>query len=312
MRSPAAPELLPLLAEPGAAHPLLDGVQLLDLSNGYGAARASLAEALQRVTMIGGAGWSDDRSPFPGLRPFDTNLHRVFFGRGQEVGQLAMILRSPAERVERAMLLVMGPSGCGKSSLVRAGLLPVMASESVWQTVPAILPGPQPVAALIRALAATACELGMSWPTAEVRGRLEDGGLAELANDLLMAGSATRRTHLLLVVDQFEELLTQAWPAERARFAQLVGPALAGPVHVVGTLRPEFLNQLLADPDLAVLPTRMYGLRPLQPAALRSVIEGPARLAGLDVDEDLVARLVADTETRRRAAAARIRAGTVG
>jgi hypothetical protein len=101
----------------------------------------------------------------------------------------------------------------------------------------------------------------------------------------------------LIVVDQFEELLTQAGPAERARFAGLLGPALAGPVQVVGTLRPEFLGQLLADPDLASLPTRVHALRPLRREALRVVIEGPARLAGIEVDEDLVAQLVADTDS---------------
>ena len=99
------------------------------------------------------------------------------------------------------------------------------------------------------------------------------------------------------MVDQFEELLTQAAPAERARFAGLLGPALAGPVQVVGTLRPEFLDQLLADPDLAGLPTRVHALRPLRREALRAVIEGPARLAGIEVDEELVARLVADTDS---------------
>ena len=215
----------------------------------------------------------------------------------REVEQLATLLRSPAERAEGAVLLVVGPSGCGKSSLVRAGLLPVMADEPGWQTVPPILPGADPVAALTRELAATARQLGMGWSTAEVRRRLDDGGLAELADDLLLAGPGPRRTHLLVVVDQFEELLTQAAPAERARFAELLGPALAGPVQVVGTLRPEFLDQLLADPDLAVLPTRVHTLRPLRREALRSVIEGPARLAGIDVDEDLVARLVADTDS---------------
>jgi ABC-type lipoprotein export system ATPase subunit len=45
----------------------------------------------------------------------------VFSGR-KEVKKLAGLLRSPAERAERSVLLVVGPSGSGKSSLVRAGL----------------------------------------------------------------------------------------------------------------------------------------------------------------------------------------------
>ena len=68
-------------------------------------------------------------------------------------------------------------------------------------------------------------------------------------------------------------------------------------MQVVATLRPEFFDQLLVDSDLAVLPTRTYTLRPLRREALRAVIEGPARLAGIAVAEELVARLVADTDS---------------
>jgi ABC-type transport system involved in cytochrome c biogenesis ATPase subunit len=62
----------------------------------------------------------------------DVDEHRVFFGRRSELEQLAGLVRSPAERAEQAVLLVVGPSGCGKSSLVRAGLLHVMADEPGW------------------------------------------------------------------------------------------------------------------------------------------------------------------------------------
>lgn len=99
---------------------------------------------------------------------------------------------------------------------------------------------------------------------------------------------------LLVVVDQFEELLTQATPGQRARFVELLRPALAGPVRVVGTLRPEFVDRLLADPDLAILPADIY---PLRREALRLVIECPARLAGTDIEADLVDRLANDTGT---------------
>jgi hypothetical protein len=83
-----------------------------------------------------------------------------------------------------------------------------------------------------------------------------------------------------------------------AGLADLLRPALAGPVQVVATLRPEFLDQLLADPDLAVLPTRVHTLRPLRREALRSVIEGLARLAGIGVDEDLVERAAPGAQYR--------------
>src|SRR5215218_1812457 len=211
--------LLPVQAESGVRHPLLNSVQYVNMTVDAAAARARVAEALLRVDAAGGYGWSDDRSPFPGLRPLDTAEHSVFFGRSQEIQHLATLLRSPAERADPAVLLVVGPSGCGKSSLVRAGLLPVMAAEEDWWTLPAILPGRRPVAALASALAHAAHRVGLAWTVTEVDHRL----------------------HLLLVVDQFEELLAQTAPEERARFAALLSDALAGPVQVLATLRPEFL-----------------------------------------------------------------------
>jgi hypothetical protein len=81
------------------------------------------------------------------------------------------------------------------------------------------------------------------------------------------------------------------------QFAQLLRPALGGSVQLVATLRPEFLDQLLVDAGLAVLPTRLFPLRPLRRESLPAVIEGPARLAGIGVDDDLVARVVADTDS---------------
>ncbi|HET9254493.1 MAG TPA: TIR domain-containing protein, partial [Pseudonocardiaceae bacterium] len=120
--------VLPVLAEPGVVHPLLTSIQHADLTIDSPLARAALAEELRRLDAVGGWGWPDDQSPFPGLRPLEVKDHRVFFGRGGEVEQLAGVVRSPAERVEGAVLLVVGPSGCGKSSLVRAGLLHVMAN----------------------------------------------------------------------------------------------------------------------------------------------------------------------------------------
>jgi hypothetical protein len=129
---------------------------------------------------------------------------------------------------------------------------------------------------------------------AQVRHQLDDTGLTGLADELLLA---TRARRLLLVVDQFEELLTQSGPGKRARLSQLLRPALGGPLQVVATLRPEFFDQLLGDTELAVLPARPYPLRPLHREALRTVIEGPAQLAGIGVSEDLVTRLVADTDS---------------
>ena len=73
---------------------------------------------------------------------------------------------------------------------------------------------------------------------------------------------------------------------------------MRGGVQVVATLRPEFWDALLLCPELAGLELggRPFTVRPLAREALPEVIEEPARLAGIGVEEGLVARLVADTE----------------
>ncbi|MGH3792470.1 MAG: ATP-binding protein [Pseudonocardiaceae bacterium] len=289
-------------AEPGLAHPLLTEVQHTDLTQDPVAARA----ALRRIDAAGGWGWPDDRSPFPGLRSFDVDRHRVFFGRAAEIKQLTELVRSAAEG---AVLLVVGPSGCGKSSLVRAGLRPVLSSEPGWWTLAPILPRSDPVAALARELAATTRRIGLKWTVEYVHQQLDARGLMVLADELLVADPPGPQRRLLVVIDQFEELLTQTAPSERARFAKLLRSALAGPVQVVATLRPEFLSQLLTSTELAGLPTQIYTLRPLHREALRLVIDGPARLAGLDVEEHLVARPGRRHRDRGGAAAAGVHPG---
>jgi hypothetical protein len=139
-----------------------------------------------------------------------------------------------------------------------------MADDAGWWTLDPMVPGADPVAALVRELTAGARQVGLDWTVSQVRQRLDAAGLTELVDELLLAAPGGRRRCLLIVVDQFEELLTQATPTARARLAQLLGPALGGPVQIVATLRPEFFTQLLVDSSLTTLPTRTFALRPLR------------------------------------------------
>jgi TIR domain/AAA ATPase domain len=290
--------VVPLLVEPGVVHPLLTKLQHIDYAHDPSTTRSTLREALRRIDAAGGRGWPDGRNPFPGLRPFDTDLHRAFFGRGEEVEELAGRVRSQAAMAgeRRRLVLVVGPSGCGKSSLVRAGLLPVIAEEVDWLTIPPFFPGRDPLSTLAGELAVAGRRQGLEWTLAGVRERIASGELAALADELLVvASNRHRRRHLLIVLDQLEELLIQAELAGRAAFAAALMPALAGPVHIVATMRPESLPELLASQELAGLPLHTFTLRPLGREVLPEVIEGPARLAGIGVDERLLHRVVADT-----------------
>ena len=290
--------LLPVRAEPQADHPLLavGQYQYVDYAADLGAARDQLGRRLRRLDAGGGVGWSDDRSPFPGLEPFSAELHQAFFGRRDEVRALTGRLRALGQAIERGLVVVVGPSGCGKSSLVRAGLLPALAGDPDWVTLPALRPGTEPTAGLARLLTATAHQLGLDWTVAFTRTQLgRPDGLAHLADELLVAGPGPARQRLLVAVDQAEELLTVTAAGARADFVGLLRGAVVGPVQLVATLRSEFLDLLLADPALAGLPVTSFPLRPLARDLLPEVIEGPARLAGLRIDAELVGRLVADT-----------------
>ena len=287
-------ELLPVqFASDGQRHTLLEPLQGLDAALDPQDARERLRSRLSIIDGGGGRGWSDDRSPYPGLRSFDLGEHRVFFGRSRETTQIAERLRSP-ERTTPAILAIVGPSGCGKSSLVRAGVLPRIAGERFWLTMPPIVPGTDPVGNLARAMAAAIRERQIPFDVRSLRTDLHDG-LGAVATDLLIAAKADTQCKLLVVVDQFEELLTQTGAAARAEFVDMLAPALGGPVQMLATLRPEFLDPLAKDPDLSKLALRIRQVRPLESEALRAVIEKPAQIAGFGVDDDLVTRLVADT-----------------
>ena len=138
----------------------------------------------------------------------------------------------------------------------------------------------------------------MPWTLGQVRERLDhESGLVDLADELIVANSDSQRrpTRLLVIIDQIEELVTLTASAGRARLAALLRPAISGPVSVVATVRPEYLDTLLTGAELAGIPMRLFPVRPLRRQGLAEVIKGPARMAGLVVDERLVARLVDDT-----------------
>src|SRR4051794_34259610 len=90
--------------------------------------------------------------PFPGLRAFDFDDQRFYFGRQDQIYALYAML-------ERGRFIaVVGGSGSGKSSLVRAGLLPLLADETrdaggkSWRWAQ-MRPGSAPIANLAEALA---------------------------------------------------------------------------------------------------------------------------------------------------------------
>ena len=99
-------------------------------------------------------------------------------------------------------MMVIGPSGSGKSSLVEAGPLPQLARSSYWR----------PQQWLVRRMRPGE-PLNCGWPK-RWRGKSIPPRVA--LRDLLAAHPPSQQ--MLLVVDQLEELLTQAPVEEQRRF----------------------------------------------------------------------------------------------
>jgi Novel STAND NTPase 1 len=75
------------------------------------------------------------RNPFPGPRPFKAEEKAHFFGRESETRELAALIM--ANRV----LHVCSQSGVGKTSLLRAGVLPLLASRPDFEVLPIVRVG---------------------------------------------------------------------------------------------------------------------------------------------------------------------------
>ena len=231
--------------------------------------------------------------PFVGLAAFRTDQAHLFFGRQQEtLAALSCFDTRPGHTAIR-WLEINGTSGSGKSSLMQAGLLPLIdqgwlwprTGIAHWQRIGLLLPGARPVEMLAESLAHA----------------FDDTRMADLVDELKRGDDRLRfwlrerkadDTAFLLAIDQFEELFTFAEAEERRRFDRLLAAALADPVcplFVLSTVRADFLDRFGEDtPDLTRVLNcagKRWTLAPIGDAGLREVIDGPARLAGLDVAE---------------------------
>lgn len=244
-------------------------------------------------------------NPYRGLQSFDFEHAPIFFGRTRARNELREAL---VRRVEHqcGFVTVVGASGSGKSSLVKAGLLPDIAIPGMLEGVGlcrhAILRPSDgqtdPCGALARALLAAQAlpELATDGYDEESLGSLLRGmkdpavlitpmhaALALAAKKGGVAQSA--ETRLAIVVDQLEELLTKSIAdTDRARFVlSLEMLARSGGVMVIATLRSDFLAELYAIPNLALLTagSGSWVLHAPNEAEIGEMIRLPADAAGV-------------------------------
>ena len=290
-------------------NPILTSKQIVDLTGEREAAYQRIWRGLREAGLDPADmfEWDGDRAPYPGLNAFQEEDCAVFFGREKDIRDgLDSLNRMQRLGAGRA-LIVLGSSGSGKSSLVRAGLLPrLRRSADRWLVLPTLRPQGAPIRELAIALAAAFKDAGAPRDWREIRDNLSQAVaasppkaevLVELAVELLVE-SGKREASILITIDQTEELL--AGDQESRAFLDFLSAALDQPhsrMVAVFTLRSDFLGNFQQTGIGQALEFADLRVGPLPPDQLIEVIEGPARVAGLELEPALVQSLIRDADT---------------
>jgi energy-coupling factor transporter ATP-binding protein EcfA2 len=195
------------------------------------------------------------KAPYVGIRPFEKDDWPIFFGRESLSNELLYKLET------NRFVAVVGSSGSGKSSVVKAGLLPLLEDHKVmrraeeWLTL-LCRPGDDPCGSLARKLVAAGQRIN------RICGRTEHS----IAVDLMRATLRTSdrgiipilegfelpaTTHVLVVIDQFEELFgfreagtsDPRAPEEAERFVSCLLESCKEPIQPISSHRPVTLAQ---------------------------------------------------------------------
>lgn len=234
--------------------------------------------------------------PFPGAAPFESAHRDLFFGRDD-------ITQTLVQQVQSSRLCVLtGASGIGKTSLLQAGLIPHLASETgeTWDVRYTSLTA-SPLARLAELFVDP--EL-TGLPRAEQLRRAESflqqgaAGFAQLVQAVVSQRGPDY--HLVLVLDQFEALLVPRTDSDGDRRLMLdcLMTAIEQkhlPLHLVLGLQSHHLVDLADMPTFQalvaahslVVPTMTYN-------QLKATIIGPLEKTGLRYDANLVYTLLLD------------------
>lgn len=304
--------ILPLKVADCDASEVFPAIQQIDLVHDAEEGYQRLEFALKDVFS-----WDMSRPPYPGLMAFEENDAAIFYGRTPEIAAGIESLESMRRRGSAApcFTLVLGASGSGKSSLVRAGWLPRLMARDGWLPLPAFRPREAPLSEFAAALAQAYERAERPRDYDEIHDRLiaasetepPDGkALLGIARDLTIKSQRGDAT-VLLLVDQAEELFSESGAKQADRFLRLMRAALEqgnSRLMALATMRSEFLGAFQTHPfllDPAYPEPFAYEeitVDPLPVDRFKDIICGPAGLVGLDVDDELIERMVKDTGTR--------------
>lgn len=234
----------------------------------------------------------EKHNPYLGLDAYDYIGERArhLYGRDEARRKLGAFVCS------RSLTVFTGASGTGKSSLIRAGLMPDLAKLPDWIVVPPIRVGGTPLANLKQILAQEESPF-------HIYNDLVNSDPSEFAEYLhKWSQGFGLNKHLLLCVDQFEDLITQAVSEEeQANFCKLLEHTLEiSNVHLVLTLRSDYERYFVTDTEIGRFSPAFinkwtearFPIPVMSDEELRSVIRGPANECALAVEQGIVDILI--------------------
>jgi WD40 repeat protein len=216
----------------------------------------------------------ESQNPYRGLQSFEEEHSNLFFGRTALIDKLYEFVSN------QTLTVVLGASGSGKSSLVKAGLIPYLKqqlevkSERQWQILAPFRPGESPLKALNNTLARenlagdSITQLGIEEKVATLSANLADWSQQH------------PNTKMLLVIDQFEELITLCQDdREREQFINVLAQMVAryrDRLRIVLTLRSDFEPQFQETALKQYWQKARFIVPAMTREELREAIEEPA------------------------------------
>ncbi len=245
-------------------------------------ARRSLRGRRRELSVLRGG-------PYRFLDYFDVEDAEFFFGREEDTERLLHLVSL------HRLAVLFGRSGVGKTSLIRAGLmarLRELDEEYSGEGPRPLLPvyatcGDDPGHRLKQALLARAETEGVPLPP-----EVAEGSCREVATALAEASGRT----LLLIVDHFAEIFVKVGALVREQFIKSVQECLDDErLHFLFCLREDYLGELFELRDtLPGVMENMYRLRRLSREQAEAAITKPASNFNLQIEHDLVDRLLED------------------
>ena len=233
--------------------------------------------------------------PYMGLQSFNEENAQYFYGREVLVQKLLNQLS------HQSTLALVGASGSGKSSLVEAGLIAQLrqgkqlpSSEQWW--IGCLRPSAQPLKTLVKILVDPSNEKEQAHQQLQWEGLLYQG-----VEGFVQWLRSRPEPMVVLVIDQFEELFTQAEFRDRQQFLELILGAVkyaSDRFKLILTVRADFTSACLEIPELADILQQSSVLVPpyLTEDNYRSAIIKPAEQVGLKVEASLVEVLLQELD----------------